>query len=880
MRFPRRAPLGAVLASVLIVPTVVVAPTFNVGSQPTPRPISPHVQQLQLTGVDRATLSASPTPDAVVKGLMHAKGISAGAARRAVGTRAPVVLTKELSTDDYRLLGVSWAANSTKQVVVTARTHTDGAWTNWFDLPPMEDTANHPSPNGRLATSPYWAGDSDGVQLRVDALTKQDPTDLHVDLIEPGTSPADAAILNPPTSGAAFASTDKPNIVTRKEWGADESLRDRHLDMGKTVQVAFVHHTAGSNNYGPNEGPAVVRGLYSYYIHTLGYADIGYNFLVDRYGHVYEGRAGSITKPVRQAATGGFNKDTMSVVAMGNFVSARAPDAMVRGIAHILAYRLSSYQRNPYGHKKLRAETGSSRYSAGQIAKFKVISGHRDAGYTACPGGRLYNRLDDIRRLTKSYMGSNLVEPSISRTSVPAGHRVDVHVRSGVLQSQNWTLTVSRLCGGGVVRRISGTAAPGKPINVTWRGRNDSGKLVPPGRYRVRLSSSGNGTQAWPWARTVSVHVGGAASRPSGTKLGRAAGGTYVPLKPNVIADSTSGKGISRPVLLGPGARVDVPVLGRGGVPSNNVSAVAVSVVASCASSRTGVSISPGGLKVPGARVVSVDTNGTARGFTMMRVGKSGDVTLRNGRGTVAVNLAVVGYVSTSGGGGSLIPLRRDSLKGANPLGVSATPVDVHVTGRAGVPNDARAVVLNVRRSSESNVSALWAWAAGADKPTPSSWRRGSGGATAQRIIVPIGAGGDIRLAADHAGKVALDVVGYVAAGDTRQLHAVVPRTVTHGGLRVHRDHAVNVSIRGRAGVPSGARAVLVQVTGINPSRNARLTVWPRGAARPNPVDLFVPKNKDRDGFALVAIGDHGDIRVHVGAGNAGVRVSVVGWLS
>ena len=148
--------------------------------------------------------------------------------------------------------------------------------------------------------------------------------------------------------------------MTRAEWGANESLRDKHMDMSKTVKVAFVHHTAGTNNYGPKEGPAVVRGLYSYYIFSLGYADIGYNFLVDKYGHVYEGRAGSITTPVRQAATGGFNKDTMSVVALGNFETAKASDALVHGIARILAFRLSSYHLDPYGRQRLKAETGSS----------------------------------------------------------------------------------------------------------------------------------------------------------------------------------------------------------------------------------------------------------------------------------------------------------------------------------------------------------------------------------------------------------------------------------------------------------------------------------------------------------------------------------------
>jgi hypothetical protein len=569
----------------------------------------------------------------------------------------------------------------------------------------------------------------------------------------------------------------------------------------------------------------------------------------------------------------------MAVVALGNFVSARAPDAMVRGIARILAFRLSSYHRDPYGTRKLRAETGSSRYDRGDVAKFKVISGHRDAGFTACPGQRLYQRLDDVRRQAKSFMGSNLVEPSASPGLVRLGKDINVTVKSGVLQQQSWTLTISRICDGTVVRRYSGNARPGNPIRVVWNGRNDAGEPAQPGRYRLSLSSSGDGTHSWPWSRTVSIRVGGAADRPSGTTLRRSGGGTYVPLKPTVIADTATGKGLRRPLLLGPGSRVDVPVLGRAGVPSNNVSAVAVSVVASCASARTGVSVSPGGLRVPGTRVVSVDRNRTARGLTLMRLGRGGDLTFRNGSGTVALNVAVVGYVSTSGNGGSLVPLRRNSLKGANPLSVGPDAVSVEIAGRAGVPTDARAVVLNMRRLAGSKVSSVWAWPAGGTRPAPSSWLRGGGGATAQRVIVPIGDAGEIRMAANRPGEISLDVAGYVAAGDQRKLHPVVPRQLTKNGLRVNRGDAVSVSVRGRAGVPTAARAALVQLTGINASRSARLTVWPRGQGRPSPVDLFVPKHENRDAFALVPIGDHGDIRVHAGSGSAGVRVTVVGWV-
>ena len=263
-----------------------------------------------------------------------------------------------------------------------------------------------------------------------------------------------------------------------------------------------------------------------------------------------------------------------------------------------------------------------------------------------------------------------------------------------------------------------------------------------------------------------------------------------------------------------------------------------------------------------------------------MRLGQDGGLTFRNSSGSVALSVSVVGYVSTSGGGGSLVPLGRNRLPGANPLSVSSAAVDVSIAGRAGVPADARAVVLNVRRSSDSKVSSVWTWAAGAAQPAPSSWSRGSGAAASQRVIVPLGDLGAIRVAADRAGKVALDVVGYVAADDLRKVAPVVPQRLTRKGLRLHRGESTTVSVRGRAGIPAEARAALVQLSGLNASASARLTVWPRGGARPSPDDLVVPKRLDRDGFALVPIGRAGDIRVHAAGGKIGLQVVVLGWVA
>jgi hypothetical protein len=697
-------------------------------------------------------------------------------------------------------------------------------------------------------------------------------------LIEPGSSDADAAITGVGWQGStASASTDKPPIVTRAQWGADESLRDRHMEKNATVKVAFVHHTAGSNSYSRSESPAVVRGLYSYYVRTLHYADMGYNFLVDKYGTIYEGRAGSITKPVRSAATGGFNTDSLSIVAMGNYETAPASDALVSGIAEVAAYRLSRFYRDPFGHKTLKAEIGSSRYSAGRKVRFKVISGHRDSNYTACPGDNLYRRLPDIRRMAAKDMGSSLIEPSISRKEVPLGHDTSFRVRAAVTQKQNWTLTVRERCGKGVIRRIHGAASPTNPINVLWRGKDDQGRPAPAGRYRITLTSAADGTSAWPFGSSVVAGVGGSWTAPTRSTL-PTPGGAYVPQSPHALLSTSTGKGIGPRMVLGAGRRLDVPVLGHGGVPKSGVSAVALSIEASCASDRTRVFAGPASVEGVGSRVLSVGRNSTARGFALVRVGPDGAVRLQNANGNVALRASVVGYISTDGTGGSLTPLRRRNLADTSPIALGRTASTVDIAGRAGVPSNAKAVVLVIRRGPRSMVGSVWAWPESGTKSSAPTWRQAPGPAAVSQVIAPLGSTGKLRLAADRSGSVSLQVAGYVAANVDRPVHAVVPRSLLDG-VKVAKGKTRTVQVSGRAGVPSDADAVVVSVVGTAEKRSARVTMWPRGTNEPRTPDLMVPRHRSSESVAVVRIGRDGDLRLSARAGTIRGDLMVLGWI-
>jgi uncharacterized protein with LGFP repeats len=178
-----------------------------------------------------------------------------------------------------------------------------------------------------------------------------------------------------------------PTIVTRQQWGADESLGDACWAprYGTAFKAVFVHHTAGSNTYTRRESASVVRGIYAYHTQSRGWCDIGYNFLVDRYGTVYEGRAGGIRKAVRGAHAGDYNVNSTGISLMGDFTSTYPTKAMRRALISLVTWRLGVAYHTGSGRARIN----------GRI--FNRISGHRDAMSTSCPGQRVYDWLPTLR---------------------------------------------------------------------------------------------------------------------------------------------------------------------------------------------------------------------------------------------------------------------------------------------------------------------------------------------------------------------------------------------------------------------------------------------------------------------------------------------------
>jgi len=392
-----------------------------------PRPVTPSVHRHSIAGVDQKALAAAPAafdPKSLVADAQ--RPAAAAPPARAARTSRPTVMTAQLETGRFTAAGVSWTArNAPSEIVVQIRVREGGRWTDWQELatsggPDALSTEAGKVPD-EVATEPYSTGSADAVQVRVDSAGSVTPPGLALLTIDPGTSPADANPTGAPAAKAQGAAA-QPTIITRAQWGADESLRNCTPSYSPTIKVGFVHHTVGSNTYTASQSAGILRGIYAYHVNGNGWCDVGYNFLVDRYGQIFEGRAGGVDRPVIGAHTLAFNYNTFSVSAMGTFSTATAPQAMLNSMSQVLGWKLAMYDRDPRGTQVLTSAGGSgARWPSGTNVTFNAIAGHRDAYATECPGDALYGQLADLRAMASSYIvaGARLTVPATMRAGAP-----------------------------------------------------------------------------------------------------------------------------------------------------------------------------------------------------------------------------------------------------------------------------------------------------------------------------------------------------------------------------------------------------------------------------------------------------------------------------
>ncbi|MEU9839588.1 peptidoglycan recognition protein [Actinomadura sp. NPDC048032] len=384
------------------------------------------------TSTSTATTASATRPG---PGRVHARALGDIAAAAAAGQKAKGLAATE--TEPFSLVGVTW--NKPREelrgtVRIRTRDAKTGRWSGWRALEP--ELADAPDRGGRGGTNGLWVGPSNGVDVRVTGQKGRTlPEGLRVDLIDPGASAATATpraagpdggtgmrLVAATTPLAGPVTAPKPAIVARAGWGADESLVKEPPEYDASVKAAFVHHTDTGNEYSCTQSPSVIKSVFLYHVQSQGWNDIGYNFLVDKCGTVFEGRAGGVDRPVHGAHTYGFNTDTTGIAVLGTYTAANDPDvpgvaptkAALDGVAKIAAWKLGLTGVDPTAKTTLTsaAPNGTGgKYPYGQQVEFNTISGHRDGFATACPGAQLYSALPAVRTAAKQ-----ITVPALSAT--------------------------------------------------------------------------------------------------------------------------------------------------------------------------------------------------------------------------------------------------------------------------------------------------------------------------------------------------------------------------------------------------------------------------------------------------------------------------------
>ncbi|MER7717207.1 peptidoglycan recognition protein [Streptomyces flaveolus] len=207
-------------------------------------------------------------------------------------------------------------------------------------------------------------------------------------------------------AAAPLHAAPRPPVVPRSVWLGGDARTQPAPRYDDEIRAVFVHHTDTPNGYDCADVPGILRGVYMGQTGARDWDDIGYNFVVDRCGTIYEGRAGGIDRPVTGAHTQGFNHRTTGIAALGTFTAGvPVPDALTDAIAALAAWKLGPTDTDPRGTVRLVSSNGLSRYAAGSTATLPAVAGHGEGYQTSCPGEALAARLPHIRDLAARLQG-------------------------------------------------------------------------------------------------------------------------------------------------------------------------------------------------------------------------------------------------------------------------------------------------------------------------------------------------------------------------------------------------------------------------------------------------------------------------------------------
>ncbi|MGI5180913.1 N-acetylmuramoyl-L-alanine amidase [Dactylosporangium sp. CA-152071] len=399
-----------------------------VAKQPGPTGVTPNVTRIPLGSFEKPA-----------DGVAAQAGAPAGLGERyRRGVKARTLTVTREGVAPFSAVGVTWReTGKIGDVSVAVRHHTPGgAWSAWRTVDTAEAdrdvTPDAPQPGQRGGADLVWTGKADGVQLAVTTTGGATPHDIAADLIDPTDAPGDIA----PAPATPVAESQPvglrpfmPAILRRAAWGANEQLMDWRPQYATYVKAVALHHTATGNDYSPEEVPKILRSIYQYQTVSRGWGDIGYNVLVDRFGRLWEGRSGGLSRPVVGAQAGGFNTGTAGIAMIGDYRYTSVPQPVQEAAAQYTAWKLSLHQAiDPRGTVSLTGGGSTSRYPVGTTVTVPRVFPHQQTNPTECPGAKGLAALPWIRDRAGAILG-DLVKPEIVRTLLAAYRPTDGTVR-------------------------------------------------------------------------------------------------------------------------------------------------------------------------------------------------------------------------------------------------------------------------------------------------------------------------------------------------------------------------------------------------------------------------------------------------------------------
>jgi hypothetical protein len=392
------------------------------------------------------------------------------------GSSGPIAAPRE-----FALVGVQWSAPRDARIELRVRSR-GGVWSRWA----AASTLGH-GPDQSRSGQPFigegiWTGPANQVELR----TSRPLTGVRLHFVapEPTTLRARAATSPSRAQPVLNAGPGQPPIIARQAWsgGAPPAVKPSY----GTVKLAFVHHTDNPNGYSAGEVPSMLYAIYQFHRYTRGWDDIGYNFVIDLFGRIWEAREGGIDQAVVGAQAGAYNKVSTGVAILGTFDAVLPSSPALDALQRLLAWKLSLHGVPTSGRVTVEVNPADAFYTPfkpGAHVSLPRVAGHRDGDSTGCPGDALYGRLPAVRSRVQALARTPLkLSLWTSAANVRPGTPVVLY---------------------GTLRRLSGAPVSGEVIELQQIGSGGTETTL----QRLTTNSAGGWSTMLTPGRTVRVQA-------------------------------------------------------------------------------------------------------------------------------------------------------------------------------------------------------------------------------------------------------------------------------------------------------------------------------------------------------------------------------------